>query len=55
MIIGPPESRPGDDTDELVLALAKTFHWAGLYGVGHPVLSRRAAELHDALLARLAA
>ncbi len=53
MIIGPPESRPGDDTEGLVLALAKTFHWAGLYGVGHPVLSRRAAELHAALLARL--
>jgi hypothetical protein len=37
----------------LVLALAKTFHWAGLYGVDHPILSKRMGEFHTALLARL--
>src|SRR4030065_719983 len=25
----------------LVLALAKTFHWAGLYGTNHPILAQR--------------
>ena len=37
----------------LILALAKTFHWAGLYGTDHPILSKRTDELHAALLARL--
>ncbi|MGZ9147223.1 MAG: hypothetical protein ACXW4G_02455 [Candidatus Deferrimicrobiaceae bacterium] len=37
----------------LVLALAKTFHWAGLYGTDHPILSKRVGEFHAALLARL--
>jgi hypothetical protein len=37
----------------LVLALAKTFHWAGLYGTAHPILSKRVGEFHAALLARL--
>src|SRR3990172_6779937 len=37
----------------LVLALAKTFHWAGLYGTDHPTLSKRVGEFHSALLARL--
>jgi hypothetical protein len=37
----------------LVLALAKTFHWAGLYGTSHPILSKRVGEFHSALLARL--
>ncbi len=53
MIRDAPEARPADDAEGLVLALAKTFHWAGLYGAGHPVLARRAAEVHAALLARL--
>src|SRR4030066_1681832 len=37
----------------LLLALAKTFHWAGLYGTAHPLLSKRVGELHTALIARL--
>jgi len=37
----------------LILALAKTFHWAGLYGTAHPTLSKRVGEFHAALLARL--
>ena len=37
----------------LVLALAKIFHWAGLYGTAHPILSKRMGEFHAALLARL--
>jgi hypothetical protein len=37
----------------LVLALAKTFHWAGLYGPDHPVLAKRVSEVHNALLSRL--
>ena len=37
----------------LALALAKTFHWAGLYGTDHPILSKRVGEFHAALLARL--
>lgn len=39
--------------DQLVLALAKTYHWSGLYGMGHPILAKRVDELHAALLARL--
>ncbi len=50
-----PEAQQDAGVEALVLALAKTFHWAGLYGTDHPVLSRRAAELHGALLARLTA
>jgi hypothetical protein len=37
----------------LVLALAKTFHWAGLYGPDHAVLAKRVSEVHNALLSRL--
>lgn len=37
----------------LIQALAKTFHWAGLYGTDHPVLAKRVGELHAALLSRL--
>ena len=37
----------------LVQALAKTYHWAGLYGTNHPVLAKRVGELHAALLSRL--
>ncbi len=48
-----PEAGSDAGIEGLVLALAKTFHWAGLYGAAHPVLSRRMAELHGALLARL--
>ncbi len=38
---------------QLVLALAKTFHWAGLYGPDHPVLAKRVEEMHSALLSRI--
>ncbi len=48
-----PEERVGAGIEGLVLALAKTFHWAGLYGADHPVLASRVAEMHGALLARL--
>ncbi len=48
-----PEEMAGAEIEGLVLALAKTFHWAGLYGPDHPVLARRLAEMHAALLARL--
>ncbi|MGE5190465.1 MAG: HEAT repeat domain-containing protein [Gemmatimonadota bacterium] len=48
-----PETVPDAGIEGLVLALAKTYHWAGLYGADHPVLSRRMAEMHDALLARI--
>ena len=48
-----PEAQPDGGIERLVLALAKTFHWAGLYGAGHPVLSERIAALRGALLARL--
>src|SRR4030043_1301703 len=37
----------------LVLALAKTFHWAGLYGTDHPILSKRVGEFPAPFLARL--
>lgn len=37
----------------LILAIAKTFHWAGLYGPDHPVLAKRVGEVHAALLSRL--
>lgn len=37
----------------LVLALAKTYHWAGLYGENHPTLAKRVGELHAALLDRI--
>jgi hypothetical protein len=37
----------------LVQALAKTYHWAGLYGTNHPILAKRVGELHAALLSRL--
>lgn len=37
----------------LVLALAKTYHWAGLYGTNHPTLAKRVGEMHAALLSRL--
>lgn len=48
-----PEERAGAGIEGLVLALAKTFHWAGLYGSDHPVLAKRVAEVHAALLAHL--
>jgi len=38
----------------LILALAKAFHWAGLYGSNHPVLAKRVGETHASLLACLA-
>jgi len=41
------------DIGPLVQALAKTYHWAGLYGTNHPVLAKRVGELHAALLSRL--
>jgi len=47
------EENAGADIEALVLALAKTFHWAGLYGPNHPVLAKRMAEMHAALLASL--
>lgn len=37
----------------LVQALAKTYHWAGLYGTDHPILVKRVGEMHTALLSRL--
>jgi len=37
----------------LVQALAKTYHWAGLYGTDHPILAKRVGEMHTALLSRL--
>ena len=37
----------------LVQALAKTYHWAGLYGTNHPTLAKRVGEMHTALLSRL--
>lgn len=46
--------KPCPETAGLVLALAKAFHWAGLYGTDHPVLAKRVGETHSALLARLA-
>lgn len=48
-----PEENAGTDLEGLALALAKTFHWAGLYGPNHPVLAKRMAEMHAALLASL--
>ncbi len=48
-----PEENAGADIEHLVLALAKTFHWSGLYGPDHPVLAKRMAEMHAALLGRL--
>ncbi len=39
---------------QLVRALAKTYHWTGLYGANHPTLAKRVGELHAALLVRLA-
>ncbi len=41
------------DLEGLVLALAKTFHWAGLYGPDHRVFAARVADMHAALLGRL--
>jgi len=41
------------DIGPLVQALAKTYHWAGLYGTNHPILAKRVGELHAALLSRL--
>ena len=37
-------SSGGPDIGGLILALAKAFHWAGLYGIDHPVLAKRAGE-----------
>lgn len=37
----------------LVQALAKTYHWAGLYGTDHPILAKRVGEMQAALLSRL--
>lgn len=39
-----PNTKVGPDIGGLVLALARAFHWAGLYGVDHPVLAQRAEE-----------
>lgn len=44
-----PKSSSGPDIGGLVLALARTFHWAGLYGIDHPVLAKRVGET-DGLL-----
>lgn len=48
-----PEEKGSIGVGPLVLALAKTFHWAGLYGPDHPVLAKRVGELHAALLSHL--
>jgi hypothetical protein len=50
---GETAEKAGHSIGPLVLALAKTFHWAGLYGTSHPILSKRVGEFHSALLARL--
>ena len=51
------EQKPGEKgvtgIGPLVLALAKTYHWAGLYGTNHPILAKRVGEMHAALLSRL--
>ncbi len=47
------EEKPSVGIGPLVQALAKTYHWAGLYGTNHPVLAKRVGELHAALLSRL--
>lgn len=44
-----PKTSSGPDIGGLVLALAKVFHWAGLYGIDHPVLAKRAGETHGLL------
>ena len=48
-----PEEKGSAGIGPLVLALAKTFHWAGLYGPDHPVLAERVGEMHAALLSHL--
>lgn len=44
-----PKTSSGPDIGGLVLALAKAFQWAGLYGIDHPVLAKRVGETHDLL------
>lgn len=44
-----PKTSSGPDIGGLILALAKAFHWAGLYGIDHPVLAKRIGETHDLL------
>ncbi|HZD54854.1 MAG TPA: HEAT repeat domain-containing protein [Candidatus Aquicultoraceae bacterium] len=51
---GTPEEKAAPDVGPLILALAKTYHWAGLYGESHPTLVKRVGELHAALLDRIA-
>ncbi len=48
-----PEKKGTIGVGTLILAFAKTFHWAGLYGPDHPVLAKRVGELHAAFLAHL--
>jgi len=45
----------GPDIGGLILALAKSFHWAGLYGSDHPVLTQRIGETFRLLSSVLAA
>lgn len=49
-----PKTSSGPDMGGLILALAKAFHWAGLYGTDHPVLAKRVGETHDLLHSFLA-
>ncbi|MDX1814622.1 MAG: hypothetical protein R3239_01575, partial [Thermodesulfobacteriota bacterium] len=48
-----PEEKAITGIGPLVAALAKTYHWAGLYGTDHPILAKRVGEMHAALLSRL--
>jgi len=48
-----PEKKGTIGVGTLILAIGKTFHWAGLYGPDHPVLAKRVGELHAALLSHL--
>lgn len=48
-----PNTSGGPDIGGLILALARSFHWAGLYGIEHPVLAKRVGETHDLLLSFL--
>jgi len=44
-----PKTSSGPDIGGLILALAKAFNWAGLYGINHPVLAKRVGQTHDLL------
>lgn len=49
-----PKSSSGPDIGGLILALAKAFHWARLYGIDHPVLAKRVGETDRILRSFLA-